>query len=226
MLASVEGLNSRVSVSGIHSYYFNQSSQHLQVALTGSESSQSGSDQDEIYAGIGLAEGDFKISPTQINRSPMPSLMLATLMLKLPLQKTQTRHVLPTLLKQQVWGLRDARELVNSDLGCLTWGRSGTTSLVTSSGLIVLAWRMALFAHGAGLRLKQRPGLGVRAGHWASLCIGCKQPSNSHQKKHIWVCVFLPCQFFSLRGRWGLGEPYPRIIPRAIPPSHTPSHTP
>ena len=37
---------------------------------------------------------------------------------------------------------------------------------------------------------------------------------------------FLPCQFFSLRGRWGLGEPYPRIIPRAIPPSHTPSHTP
>ena len=38
--------------------------------------------------------------------------------------------------------------------------------------------------------------------------------------------VFLPCQFFSLRGRWGLGEPYPRIIPRTIPPSHTPSHTP
>ena len=37
---------------------------------------------------------------------------------------------------------------------------------------------------------------------------------------------FLPCQFFSLRGRWGLGEPYPRIIPRTIPPSHTPSHTP
>ena len=35
---------------------------------------------------------------------------------------------------------------------------------------------------------------------------------------YIWVCVFLPCQFFSLRGRWGLGEPYPRIIPRAIPP--------
>ena len=41
-----------------------------------------------------------------------------------------------------------------------------------------------------------------------------------------WVCVFLPCQFFSLRGRWGLGEPYPRIIPRTIPPNHTPSHTP
>ena len=42
----------------------------------------------------------------------------------------------------------------------------------------------------------------------------------------IWVCVFLPCQFFSLRGRWGLGEPYPRIIPRIIPPIHTPIHTP
>ena len=35
--------------------------------------------------------------------------------------------------------------------------------------------------------------------------------------RYIWVCVFLPCQFFSLRGRWGLGEPYPRIIPRTIP---------
>ena len=43
---------------------------------------------------------------------------------------------------------------------------------------------------------------------------------------YIWVCVVLPCQFFSLCRRWGLGEPYPRIIPRTILPSHTPSHAP
>lgn len=72
MLASVEGLNSRVSVSGIHSYYFNQSSQHLQVALTGSESSQSGSDQDEIYAGIGLAEGDLNPQDQPNPDQPQP----------------------------------------------------------------------------------------------------------------------------------------------------------
>ena len=52
----------------------------------------------------------------------------------------------------------------------------------------------------------------------ANMCVLIRQCS----RVHIWVCVFLPCQFFSLRGRWGLGKPYPRIIPRAIPPSHTP----
>ena len=44
---------------------------------------------------------------------------------------------------------------------------------------------------------------------------------------YMGLCFFLPCQFFSLRGRWGLlGEPYPRTIPRTIPPISTPIHTP
>ena len=38
----------------------------------------------------------------------------------------------------------------------------------------------------------------------------------------IWSVFVLLCPFFSLRGKWDLGEPYPQIIPRTIPPIHTP----